>query len=259
MQLVIRPKRLKLRVVKIFTILLLAGCSGTNYRAPVDSLKQPPSQKITAHVVAKGETLYSIAWRYSRDVHALAHVNRIPEPYTIYPGQRLNLDLSQSPPPEQVAVPQKAERPSQVSQRSNKRSAPRAVPNPPATRESELAWQWPASGTILSGFSGALALNKGIDIGAEKGEPVVAAESGTVVYAGDGLRGYGNLLIIKHSQSFLSAYAHNDKLLVAEGQAVQAGQQIAEVGSSGTNIDKLHFEIRRDGKPVDPLQYLPRR
>lgn len=259
MQLVIRPKRLKLGAVKILTILLLAACSGTKYRAPVDSLEQPPSQKITSHTVAKGETLYSIAWRYNRDVRALAQSNRISEPYIIHPGQQLNLDTRYQPPAPQSPTPAKTKSPTQVSKRSNNRSVPDNPPLRSATSESQLTWRWPASGKILMGFSGAQALNKGIDIGAEKGEPVVAAGSGTVVYAGDGLRGYGNLLIIKHNENYLSAYAHNDKLLVAEGQAVTAGQQIAEVGSSGTNTNKLHFEIRRDGQPVDPMGYLPRR
>src|SRR5690606_34083696 len=98
-----------------------------------------------------------------------------------------------------------------------------------------------------------------IDIGGKLGQPVVAASAGKVVYAGTGLRGYGNLVIIKHSETFLSAYAHNHQLMVKEGQAVKAGQQIAELGSSGTDREKLHFEIRRDGKPVNPLQYLPTR
>lgn len=255
MQLVIRPERFKIGVVKILTILLLAGCTGTKYRAPVDSLEQPPSQKITAHIVAKGETLYSIAWRYNQDVHALAQWNRILQPYTIYPGQRIDLDPSSRPPAQPFSAPAKAD-PSR--ERSISRSVPALVAKPAPAPKSKLTWQWPVSGAILTGFSGARALDKGIDIGAEKGEPVVAAGSGTVVYAGDGLRGYGNLLIIKHNESYLSAYAHNDKLLVAEGESVQAGQQIAEVGSSGTNRNKLHFEIRRDGKPVDPMGYLPR-
>ncbi|MEX1033446.1 MAG: peptidoglycan DD-metalloendopeptidase family protein [Cellvibrionaceae bacterium] len=259
MQQVISPRWLKPGVVKILAILVLAGCGGTDYRAPVNNLEQPPSQKITTHVVARGETLYSIAWRYNLDVRTLARANSISEPYTIHPGQRVNLDLRRVPstlaPPEPKSVQSRP----QVVERSNNRSTSSATPRAASTNESELAWRWPASGTLLASFSGARALNKGIDIGAKKGEPVVAAESGTVVYAGNGLRGYGNLLIIKHNQSYLSAYAHNDRLIVAEGEAVKAGQQIAEVGSSGTDREKLHFEIRRDGQPVDPLRYLPAR
>ncbi|MCW8196728.1 peptidoglycan DD-metalloendopeptidase family protein [Proteobacteria bacterium 005FR1] len=246
-------------MVKILTVLALTACSGPDYRAPVDALAQPPSKKITYHTVARGETLYSIAWRYNLDVRSLARANGIAEPYLIYPGQQVNLDLRQNPPPKRDSPPVKTEQSAQVSGRSTSRPPSQPQPNPSETQRSELVWRWPVSGTILTGFSGAQALNKGIDIGAKKGEPVVAAESGTVVYAGNGLRGYGNLLIIKHNDSYLSAYAHNNKLMVAEGDLVRAGQQIAEVGSSGTNVDKLHFEIRHDGKPVDPLRYLPRR
>ena len=100
-------------------------------------------------------------------------------------------------------------------------------------------------------------MRKGVDIAGEKGDSVLAAANGTVIYAGSALRGYGKLLIVKHSEEYLSAYAHNDKLLVAEGSKVKAGQRIAELGSSGTDRNKLHFEIRRNGQPVDPLAYLP--
>lgn len=120
-------------------------------------------------------------------------------------------------------------------------------------------WRWPGSGSLLQGFTGGADPHKGIDISGKLGDPVVAARGGTVVYAGSGVRGYGNLLIIKHDVQWLSAYAHNSKLLVAEGQTVQAGQRIAEMGDSGTDRVKLHFEVRRQGNPVDPLQVLPRR
>lgn len=259
MQSVISSKAVRLWVVKILATLLLVGCGGTHYRAPVDDLGQPPSQKIDFHVVARGETLYSIAWRYDLDVRALARTNGISEPYTIYPGQRVNLDLRGSPRHQRPPQEAKTEQSSRVSERSKIRSSAQQAPEPTPERNSALAWRWPVDGTLLTHFSGPKALNKGIDISAKKGEPVLAAESGTVVYAGNGLRGYGNLLIIKHSRNFLSAYAHNDKLLVAEGDQVNAGQQIARVGSSGTNTNKLHFEIRHDGTPVDPLRYLPRR
>ncbi|MGQ9426747.1 peptidoglycan DD-metalloendopeptidase family protein [Gilvimarinus sp. F26214L] len=213
--------------------------------------------------MAKGDTLYSIAWRYDLDVRRLARANRVAEPYTIFPGQRLNLDLSHIAPAVAAAPAPASPKPAQDSRPFVKRSNNRATSTKPAaetrTGNSKLNWQWPVDGTILSGYSGEMALNKGIDISAEKGEPVRAAEAGSIVYAGNGLRGYGNLLIIKHNQNYLSAYAHNSKLLVAEGETVKAGQQIAKVGSSGTNRDKLHFEIRRDGKPVDPLRYLPSR
>ena len=124
---------------------------------------------------------------------------------------------------------------------------------------SNVAWQWPTSGNIIQGFSNTDGGNKGIDISGSRGQAVKAAASGRVVYAGNALRGYGNLIIIKHNDDFLSAYAHNDKILVADQQEVKAGQEIAKMGSSGTNTVKLHFEIRYKGKSVDPVRYLPRR
>ena len=124
---------------------------------------------------------------------------------------------------------------------------------------SNVAWQWPTSGNIIQGFSNTDGGNKGIDISGSRGQAVKAAASGRVVYAGNALRGYGNLIIIKHNDDFLSAYAHNDKILVTDQQEVKAGQEIAKMGSSGTNTVKLHFEIRYKGKSVDPARYLPRR
>ncbi|GAA5181416.1 peptidoglycan DD-metalloendopeptidase family protein [Niveibacterium umoris] len=123
--------------------------------------------------------------------------------------------------------------------------------------DDDFDWTWPASGKILSGFNDAT--NKGVDIGGQIGEPVVAAATGKIVYVGSGLRGYGNLVIIKHNATFLSAYAHNQKILVKEGQSVKKGQEIAALGDSDADRAKLHFEIRRQGKPVDPLKYLPKR
>ena len=124
---------------------------------------------------------------------------------------------------------------------------------------SNVAWQWPTQGNVIQGFSNSDGGNKGIDISGSRGQAVKAAESGRVVYAGNALRGYGNLIIIKHNDDFLSAYAHNDKILVSDQQEVKAGQEIAKMGSTGTNAVKLHFEIRYKGKSVDPVRYLPRR
>ncbi|HNM39279.1 MAG TPA: peptidoglycan DD-metalloendopeptidase family protein, partial [Giesbergeria sp.] len=134
-----------------------------------------------------------------------------------------------------------------------------ATPAPAAAPagEDELAFIWPASGSLIAGFDEAR--NKGFDIAGKAGDPVLAAADGRVVYAGAGLRGYGNLIILKHNNTFLTAYAHNQKLLVKEDQDVRKGQKIAEMGSSDTDRVKLHFEIRRSGKPVDPARYLPAR
>ncbi len=145
------------------------------------------------------------------------------------------------------------------------RLRPRPRPHPAAARLPSSrglrggGWAWPASGTLIGRFASNGSLNKGIDIAGQLGQPVLAASGGTVVYAGSGLRGYGELVIIKHNETYVSAYGHNRRLLVREGQQVKVGQSIAEMGSTGTDRVKLHFEIRRQGKPVDPLQYLPRR
>lgn len=134
--------------------------------------------------------------------------------------------------------------------------APTSVPAA-ASSEDDVPFIWPASGTLLAGFDEAR--NKGYDISGKAGDPVLAAADGRVVYAGAGLRGYGNLVILKHNNTFLTAYAHNQALLVKEDQTVRRGQKIAEMGSTDADRVKLHFEIRRQGKPVDPVRYLPAR
>jgi lipoprotein NlpD len=127
----------------------------------------------------------------------------------------------------------------------------------PMTAEDDLGWIWPVNGTVLAGFDEVK--NKGLDIGGKAGDPVLAAADGRVVYAGAGLRGYGNLIILKHNNTYLTAYAHNQTLLIKEDQTVRKGQKIAEMGSTDSDQVKLHFEVRRQGKPVDPARYLPAR
>ena len=131
------------------------------------------------------------------------------------------------------------------------------APAAAASGDEDVGWIWPAQGSLIAGFDEAK--NKGLDIGGKVGEPVIAAADGRVVYAGAGLRGYGNLIILKHNNTYLTAYAHNQTLLVKEDQSVQKGQKIAEMGNSDADRVKLHFEIRRQGKPVDPARYLPSR
>jgi lipoprotein NlpD len=133
------------------------------------------------------------------------------------------------------------------------------APAPPASSagDDDVAWIWPTNGAVIAGFDEAK--NKGLDIAGKLGDPVLAAGDGRVVYAGAGLRGYGNLVILKHNNTYLTAYAHNQTLLVKEDQTVRKGQKIAEIGQSDADRVKLHFEIRRQGKPVDPSRYLPSR
>ena len=140
--------------------------------------------------------------------------------------------------------------------------APAPLPrdeNAPTSTVAGIRWRWPTQGEIIQRYTNSDLTRQGIGIAGRSGQAVVAAADGEVVYSGSGLRGYGELIIIKHSGDFLSAYGHNRKRLVAEGQRVQAGEPVAELGRTGTDRDKLHFEIRRSGKPVDPMQFLPRR
>ena len=166
------------------------------------------------------------------------------KPYSDDALAQMQRDSGRSAPPPVVAA-KPAEAP-----------APKPVEPARPAESDEVTWAWPASGRIIGQFTENGA-NKGIDLAAKVGDPVLAAGPGRVVYSGQGLRGYGRLIIIKHNNTFLSAYAHNSTLLVKEGQNVTRGQKIAEAGNTDTDVPKLHFEIRRQGKPVDPLKYLP--
>jgi len=293
--------------------------------------------------VAKGDTLYSIAFRNKVDFRDLASWNGIASPYTIWPGQDLRLSpaghagkpaavaaapvaapepvavapaVAAAPavvhgaPPVATATPTPAPPPKPAVQdvtgahvvapvgpapatttntpvviagkpaesvvpapvpvvvAASPAAAPEPVANPPAstpivvsgaTRNAGgIAWRWPADGALIKKFSSGDAI-PGVEVAGKAGDPVRAAADGVVVYSGNGLVGYGELVIIKHSDSFLSAYGHNRKRLVKEGEKVKAGQGVAEMGSSGATRDELQFQIRRDGNPVDPLQYLPAR
>ena len=164
-------------------------------------------------------------------------------------------------PPVLPAGPASAARPALSASAPSAPSTPVPVaasaPAAAANGEDEIAWIWPTSGGVLAGFDEVK--NKGLDIGGTAGEAVVAAADGRVVYVGAGLRGYGNLIILKHNNTYLTAYAHNQTLLVKEDQSVRKGQKIAEMGNSDADRVKLHFEVRRQGKPVDPAKYLPPR
>jgi lipoprotein NlpD len=207
-----------------------------------------PSKQTRYYIVQKGDTLYAIAWRYRVNAKSIARWNNLKDPYVIKPGQRLRLGYSRS-----NKTKSTTKKSSNSAASSSKKSASSSTKLPIA--KAPGSWSWPVKGRLISKYS---ADRNGIDIAANNGTPVKAAASGQVVYAGNGLRGYGNLIIIKHNATYFSAYAHSRKLLVAEGHRVKRGQKIAEVGSTGTNRDKLHFEIRKNGDSVDPLRYLPR-
>ena len=203
-------------------------------------------------VVQRGDTLFSIARRNNIQPADLAAWNGLGEPYTIYPGQSLRLypgSGAARTAPSSTSAPKSA--PSSAGA-----PPPAAVPAAPAS--SGFPWRWPAGGALVGQFVPGEATKQGIDIAGSSGQQVRAAADGVVVYSGNGLVGYGELVIIKHNEQWLSAYGHNRKRLVNEGQNVKAGQPIAEMGRSGATRDMLHFEIRYNGRPVDPLLYLPK-
>ncbi|MCT7358311.1 MAG: peptidase M23 [Thalassobium sp.] len=248
-------------VILVTIATLLTGClSGREFISVEEKFSK--GQTVTGfHLVERGETLFSIAWRYGIDYRELASANSIASPYVIYPGQKIDIrnitKRSSSPVVASVENPSKPLPKTQSPAKLPKKTSH----NPPkiSANNADTDWKWPVNGRLIGHFSTKKPVNKGIDIAGALGESVLAAAAGTVVYAGQGLRGYGNLVIVKHNDTYLSAYAHTSRILVSEQEVVKAGQKIAEIGSTGTDKVKLHFEIRRNGKPVDPLRYLPSR
>ena len=230
-------------------VLVLAGCTSGSL-APVSNLSTGVPNAAT-YVVKPGDTLNKISRATGVAESTIARINKINNPNLLIVGQTLRLSDSQTPPP--VA---RTNTPStQPSQTSNTPAEPESS-NARASDASLISWGWPAKGKIIQGFT---ATTKGIDIAGSAGDPIEAAANGKVIFSGDGPRGLGNLVIIEHSDGFITAYAHNKSLLVKEGQLVKRGTKIAEMGQSDTTSVRLHFEVRRRGTPVDPLQYLPAR
>ena len=265
--------------------------------APPEEPAPPAAKPLPTHVVKRGETLVGIALQYGLEYRELAAWNNITNPNSLAVGQVLVLaappDAKPYRPPT-VATPLAMPGPpiearplantptAKVEPRGQKLpyseralaqltapqaaegAAPPAAPAPPppapgperpgGTDREAIDWMWPVKGRVIAPFTEA---SKGVDIAGRRGAPVLAAAAGRVVYAGAGLRGYGKLVIIKHNDTWLSAYAHNDALLVKEEQDVRKGQKIAEMGSTDADQVKLHFEVRRQGKPVDPARVLP--
>jgi lipoprotein NlpD len=199
--------------------------------------------------VGSGETLYAIAWRYNLDYRELARWNNISAPYTIHPGQELMLsDPAFLPETQRPVVSSKN---AKVTRQIATRTAAQPALPPPKK------WIWPTRGKVVQTFQGQQSIAQGIDIAGSQGQDVWASADGKVVYSGSGLAGFGQLIIIKHNDTYISAYGHNRSLLVKEGAEVKTGQKIAEMGKL-QGKPCLHFEIRRQGKPVDPLKYLPK-
>lgn len=221
---------------------MLAACAGDGLR-----------WNSQLYRVRAGETLYAIAWRYNLDYRELARWNNVSAPYTIHPGQELVLtDPALLPEPRQQVVPSKAPA---VATGGRQRAVEAATAQPALPPPSK--WIWPTPGRVVQTFQGTQSIAQGIDIAGALGQDVRASADGKVVYSGSGLAGFGQLIIIKHNDTYISAYGHNSRLLVREGDAVKAGQKIAEMGKL-QGKPCLHFEIRRQGKPVDPLKYLPK-
>ena len=213
-----------------------------------------------SYLVKPSDTLYSIAWRYGLDYRELAQWNKIAVDATIYPGQRLLLIRPSSA---QVVI--QNNQPLKQSTQTSEVSADTADNSQQSASISPFEgndpnrWLWPTEGRIISTFPAKQLDRRGIDIGGKLGQPVVAVADGKVVYSGNGLAGYGNLIIIKHSDTYLSAYAYGQQRLVKEGTNVEAGKVIAKMGNLKTSTARLHFQIRKNGKPVDPLRFLPER
>jgi len=222
------------------------------------------------YTVMRGDTLYAIAFRLGIDFRELAKLNNIDPPYVIRVNQTLKTKTNKSASSKKrttkvqdarKSVAQTTKPKTKVTNTTNvtKPSRPKSKSSVASVSQAQSTgrWRWPSSGSVVRSFS--TNLHKGVDIAGRRGEPVTAAAGGKVVYAGTGVTGYGALLIIKHNETYLSAYGHNERLLVEEGSDVTAGQRIATMGSSGTDSVKLHFEIRRRGQPIDPLTLLPKR
>ncbi|MCP4321850.1 MAG: peptidoglycan DD-metalloendopeptidase family protein [Psychromonas sp.] len=277
----------------------LVACSSFGGRAPVNDITLRKSSRAVTDVVystkstlkgkktytvVKGDTLYAISWRSGVDINLLVKRNRLKPPYVIKEGQVLQLqgyaenrsdksDLSSQNVIKksnttctgQNCNKNKQEKVAQEktkaysSNKIDKKTTAKPKKNKIITNKKMGSWSWPVKGDLTKRFSTSQSTMQGISIVNTRGSSITAAAPGKVVYAGSGLRGYGNLIIIKHNHDYLSAYAHNEKLLVGENEQINMGQKIAVMGDSGSDHVHLHFEIRYRGKSVDPLRYLPKR
>lgn len=252
------------------SVYLIARRYGVPMKAIIEtnSLKPPyvlyPGQVLklvgsVQHVVQRGDSLYAISRRYGVDMRAIAQKNLLSPPYTIYPGQKLSLPGAYVSPANvrTASAPSKPNRGPSSTAPATSIPPPIAPPAPPARAGSRFVW--PVEGKILAqyGPSGKGLHNDGINIEVKPGTSVKAAENGVVAYSGNELQGFGNLLLVKHADGWMTAYAHNDSLLVKRGDEVKRGQVISKAGSSGNvQSSQLHFELRRGTKAVDPLKYL---
>lgn len=233
-----KDRKVKLRFTIVLLFLVIDGCTRSVGLAPVVNGWLQPDAKSSFYRVKRGDTIYSIAWAFGLDYRALAAVNNLNSPYSIRLGQVLRMTNI-------ARGGKKVSRTGLLTTSSSHWKPHHSL---------VFRWSWPAQGRIIGRYS--IGENQGINIAGRYGESIRAAAGGIVVYSGAGVRGYGNLVIIKHNESYLSAYAFNKRILVKEGSRVRTGQKIAEMGHTDAGRVMLHFEIRRNGKPVNPLQYL---
>ena len=273
-------------LVMLLVVVILAGCAGWNPSEEESAGRSSYQTTTDGHYrVKQGDSLHAIAFSFNMDWRDIARWNDIRSPYTIYPDQELRLSAptgqrSQQQPSRSTAKTSTGSKPSTSKtvvkaapsksststtyDNTSKPATTAAVANTPVASKAVVTadpgkWLWPADGRIISNFKPNDPARKGIDIGGKEGQAVIASAAGEVVYSGAGLIGYGELIIIKHSERLLSAYAHNQKRLVTEGQKVAGGERIADMGKTDRNQAMLHFEIRLNGNPQDPLKYLPGR
>jgi lipoprotein NlpD len=242
----------------LLAVLMLLSVSACNNQKKYDyssSNRTLPNAKYgSIYTVKRGDTLYSIGWAIKQDYRNVARWNGIKAPYIISSGQRLRM----YPPKQKSTTKSKAsyKKPASSSSKATKKSKSKTSYKSKPPQGKVKRWRWPTvSRKVASRFQPSVGRD-GIDIAGKFGDAVYSTADGQVVYAGSGLRGYGKLIIIKHNKTYLSAYAHNDTILVAEGQNIKAGKKIGRMGSSGKGGARLHFEIRKNGKPVNPASYL---
>lgn len=228
---------------------IFAGCSDDQV-APVVNAWYQQKAASNFYVVQEGDTIYSIAFAFGVDYQALAEVNNLQPPYVLTEGQRLKMVYHPAQKIEDTARPGMPDHTAPVEVATDNAS-PQTEPGAAIS-----AWQWPAKGQIIQSFSHDATGRPGLSISGAVGEPVQAAANGVVVYSGDGVRGYGNLIIVKHNRTYLSAYAFNQKNLVSTGDRVHKGQEIALMGQNDAGRPLLYFEIRRNGVPINPLTVL---
>ena len=293
-----RPSRFYAQAVVlllILNLLLLPGCHRHSRPSPVagsqTGIVKRQLNTDGTYYVRSGDTLYAIAFGYGLDAMDVARLNGITSPYTIYPGQKIQLmppsggspntesgagvkiNALKTPAPATTRTVE-TQKPSGVEMTEPPKAAPVTSPAPSVADNAPVtspapsvgddhagptSWSWPTEGFVIRGFVAGDPARNGLDIAGKEGQPITASSAGQVVYSGNGLIGYGELIIVKHSENELSAYAHNRVRLVKEGDQVWAGQKIAEMGRNSRDEQVLHFEIRQLGKPVNPLTYLPSR